>query len=120
MVKIRRSAKVVLGAPPSEPDRSGALAQKDVGRTLASDVLRALIAQSTHIDVFEEMLSGTEYDRSDGKMQLVNQGRAQILSNGGYAATEADVTVARCGGRLFQSGLNAFRDKSELRTSRHL
>src|ERR1700676_3443551 len=52
-------------------------------------------------------------------MQLVNQGGAQILPNGGYAATEADVTVARCSGRLLQSGLNAFRDKAKLRTSRH-
>src|ERR1700687_409840 len=52
-------------------------------------------------------------------MQLVNQGGAQILPNGGYAATEADVTVARCSGRLLQSSLNAFRDKAKLRTSRH-
>src|ERR1700674_5529941 len=65
------------------------------------------------------MLARTEQDRSDGEMQLINQGGAQILPNSGYAATEADVAAARCSGRLLQSGLNAFRDKAKLRTSRH-
>src|SRR6266545_8414890 len=53
-------------------------------------------------------------------MQLVNQRGAQILTNSGYAATEADITVARCSGRLLQSGVNAFGDKAKLRASRHL
>jgi hypothetical protein len=44
----------------SEPDGSHTLAQKDVGRTFARDVLRAFIAQSRHIDVVQEMLAGTE------------------------------------------------------------
>lgn len=48
-----------LGGPPNEPE-SGALAQKGVGRTFTREVLRAFIAQSTHIDVFQEMLPGTE------------------------------------------------------------
>src|SRR2546430_10187319 len=52
-------------------------------------------------------------------MQLVNQGGAQILPNRGDAATETDVTAARCSGRLLQSGVNAFGDKAKLRTSRH-
>src|SRR5271155_3553791 len=52
-------------------------------------------------------------------MQLVNQGGAQVLANGGYAAAEADVTAARCNGRLLQSGLNTFRHKAKLRTSGH-
>src|SRR2546428_5706327 len=52
-------------------------------------------------------------------MQLVNQGGAQILPNGGYAATEADVAAVCCSGRLLQSGVNAFGDKAKLRTSRH-
>src|SRR6266571_6570769 len=52
-------------------------------------------------------------------MQLVNQGGSQILPNSGYAATEADVAAARCGGRLLQSGVNASGDKAKLRTSCH-
>jgi hypothetical protein len=48
------------GGPPSEPDGSRAPAQKNVGRTFTRDVLRAFIAQSTHIDVIQEMLPGTE------------------------------------------------------------
>src|SRR5712692_9991713 len=105
--------------PPSEPDGSRALAQKDVGRTFARNVLRAFIAQGAHIDVVQEMLPGTEQDRSDGEMQLVNQAGAQIPPNSGYAATEADVAAARGSARLLQSGVNAFGDKAKLRTSRH-
>src|ERR1700682_570832 len=52
-------------------------------------------------------------------MQLVNEGGAQILPNGGDAATEADIAAARCSARLLQSGVNAFGDKAKLRTSRH-
>jgi hypothetical protein len=44
----------------SPPDGSRAFAQKDMGRTLARNVLRAFVAQSTHIDVIQEMLPGTE------------------------------------------------------------
>src|SRR5216684_5866811 len=100
-------------------DGSRALAQEDVGRTFARDALRAFIAQSTHIDVVQEMLPGTEQDRPDGEMQFVDQGGAQILPNGGYAATEAHVAAARCIARLLQSGVNAFGDEAKLRTSRH-
>src|SRR5437667_6843528 len=52
-------------------------------------------------------------------MQLVNQGGAQILPHGGYAATEADVAAVCCSGRLLQSGVNALGHKAKLRTSRH-
>src|SRR5512143_3887047 len=52
-------------------------------------------------------------------MQFVNQGRAQILPNSGYAAAEADVAAACSSGRLLQSGMNTFGDKAKLRTSRH-
>jgi hypothetical protein len=46
--------------PNSERREPGALAQKDVSRSFARDVFRALITRSTHIDVVEEMFSGTE------------------------------------------------------------
>src|SRR5216684_5537486 len=65
------------------------------------------------------MFPGTEEDRLDGEMQLVNQAGAQIPPNSGYAATEADVAASRRSGRLLQSGVNAFGDKAKLRTSRH-
>src|SRR5256714_10067816 len=52
-------------------------------------------------------------------MQLVNQGGAQILPNGGSAATEADVTAVCCSGRLLQSGVNALGHKAKLRTPHH-
>src|SRR3984885_12375890 len=99
----RKIAKRARGAPPRLPRH----------------ILGAFIAQSTHIDVVQEMLSGTKQDGSDGEMQLVNQAGAQKLPNGGYATTQADVATARCGSRLFHSGMNAFGDKAKLRASRH-
>src|SRR5882762_3493346 len=112
-------SKQGLSGPPSEPDGSRAFAQKDVGSTFARDVLRAFIAQSTHVDVVQEMLPGTEQDRPDGEMQLVDQGGAKILPNDGYATTDANVAAARSSGRLLQGGVNALGDKAKLRTSRH-
>src|SRR6266446_4969318 len=98
---------------------SRALAQEDVGRAFARDVLRAFIAQATHIDVVQQMLPGTEQDRPDGEMQLVDQAGAQILPDSGYAATEAHVAAAGCSARLLQGGVNAFGDKAKLRPSGH-
>src|SRR5216683_88122 len=98
---------------------SWALAQKDVSRAFARDMLRAFIAQSARVDVLQEMLSGSEQDRPHGEMQLVDQRRAQILADGGDAATKAHVAVAGSGPRLFQSGVYAFGDKAEFRVSRH-
>jgi hypothetical protein len=46
---------MALGDPLSDADVSGALAQKDVGRTLARNILRAFMAQGTHIDLVQEM-----------------------------------------------------------------
>jgi len=43
-----------------DPRRSRTLAQKDVGRTLACNMLLAFVAQSMHIDVLQQMLPGTE------------------------------------------------------------
>src|SRR6267378_896504 len=63
--------------PEGPPSESRALAQKDVGRPFARRVLRAFVAQSPQIDVAQEMLPRTEQDRSDGEMQLVDQGGAQ-------------------------------------------
>src|SRR5213083_757944 len=52
-------------------------------------------------------------------MQLVDQGRLQILPNSGHATTEADVAPARCCSRLFKSCVYAFGNKAKLRSSRH-
>src|SRR5216117_2912825 len=106
-------------ATPNIRAQSRALSQKDMGRTFARNALRAFIAQSTHIDVVQEMLAGTEQHRPDGEMQVVNQGGAQILPNSRYAATEADVATARCSARLLQSGVDPSGDKAKLRASRH-
>src|SRR3989454_884575 len=101
------------------PDSSRAPAQEDVGRSFARDGLHDLVAQGTHIDAVQEMLPGTEQDRPDGEMQLVNQACAQILPDSGYAAAEADVAAVRCSARLLQGGVNAFGDEAKLRPSRH-
>jgi hypothetical protein len=98
-------------------NESRTLAHEDVGRTITCDEFRAFIAQSMHIDVVREMLPGTEQDRPDSEMKLVDQAGPQILPNSGYAAAEADVTATCCRGRWLQSGMNAFGDKAKLRTS---
>jgi hypothetical protein len=49
-----------LGVQSSDSDASRALTQKDVSRTFSRNVLHAFIAQNAHIDVFQEMLPGTE------------------------------------------------------------
>src|SRR5207248_9685141 len=65
------------------------------------------------------MLARAQQDGSNGEMQLVNQGSAQILPDRGHATTEAYVAGARCISRLFQSGVNTFGDKTKLRASLH-
>ena len=54
----RSGLKERLGGPTGEQSR--ALVQKNVSRTFTRDVLHAFIAQSTHIDIAQQMLSGTE------------------------------------------------------------
>src|SRR5256714_10046625 len=90
---------------------SGPLAQEDVGRAVARDVLRAFIAQGAHVDVVQEMLAGTEQDGPDGEMQLVDQGGAEILADSGDAAAEADVAGAPCRPCLLQRGVDTFRSR---------
>ncbi len=97
-----------LGGPPNEPDGLRTFVQENVSGTFARDVLDAFIAQSTHINVVQEMLCGTKQDRLDSEMQLVNQASAEILPNRGYAATHADVAAVCRDSRLLQSGVNAF------------
>src|SRR5262245_64994999 len=94
---------------------SRALAQKDVGRAFARDRFRAFVSQRAQIDAVQEMLSRSEQDRPHDQMQLVDQARAQVLPNRGYAATHADVAFARGGACLVQSGMNAVRDEPKLR-----
>ena len=52
-------------------------------------------------------------------MQLVNQPCTQVLANGGYAAAEAHVAAVRGSIRPLQCDVDAFGDKTELRSSRH-
>jgi hypothetical protein len=47
------------------------------------------MARRTHIDVVQEMLSGTEQNRPDGEMQLVNRPGEETLPNSAYATASA-------------------------------
>src|SRR5215472_12521417 len=91
-----------------------ALAQEYVGRALAGDAARALITQGAHIEALEERLSAAEQHRPHGEVQLIDETGAQILADGGHSPAEADVAAAGRGERLFESGVNAFRDKAKL------
>src|SRR5215475_4043630 len=79
----------------SENSASSALAQDDVHRALARNVLHAIIAEHAGVDAAQNVLAGAEQHRADGQMQLVDQPRAQILANRGDAAAETDVAAPR-------------------------
>ena len=89
------------------------------GGTSARDVLDAFIAQRAEIDTVQQMFPGPEQDGRDRQVQLVDQGGAQILPNGGHAAAQPDVAAARRVPRLLQRGVNAVGDEPELRAALH-
>src|SRR6267378_2204242 len=65
------------------------------------------------------MLASTEQNGRDGEVQLVNECRAQVLPNRGYAATQSDVAAPRRIRRLLQRGVNTPGDEPKLRAARH-
>src|SRR5215831_20600992 len=65
------------------------------------------------------MLPGTEQDRRDDEVQLVDQPGAKVLANRRDAATEANVAAARRGSCLLQGGTNTFGNEPELGVSLH-
>src|SRR5258705_7212411 len=58
----RRPAAPETAGFSGEPDGSRALAQNDVHRALARDVLPAFVAHPTHVDIVQERLPGAEQD----------------------------------------------------------
>ena len=58
-----------------------ALCQHHVRGVRRGDVLRALIAELGRVDLGEKGFPGAEEDRSNGKVHLVDQTRAQLLPN---------------------------------------
>src|SRR5215471_12632927 len=65
------------------------------------------------------MLPGTEQDRRDDDVQLVDQPDAKVLANRRDAATEANVAAARRGSCLIQGGTNTFSNEPELGVALH-
>src|SRR5882672_3457612 len=88
-------------------------------RALARNGLPALVAQSTRVDVVQEVLAGAEQNRSDREMQLVDQPGAQELSDCGHASAQPDVAVARGGLRLLERGPNSVGNEIEYGAALH-
>src|SRR5215467_9259269 len=65
------------------------------------------------------MLAGAEQHGAKGEMQLIDQRGPQVLTNGRYPTTEANIEPARCGTCLLQCGVNAFRDEVKHGASCH-
>ncbi len=65
------------------------------------NVLGAAIAELRCVDASEKVFPGTEKDRRDGEMHLVDQASAKVLANRGDSAAKPDVlTVGGLGGSL--------------------
>ena len=58
------------------------------------DVLGAAIAEPWRIDAGEKVFAGSEEDRGNGKVHLVDESGAEILPDRRHAAAEADVPAA--------------------------
>src|SRR5512143_1070316 len=76
----------MTGHPPSHSLAQGHVA----GGTSAGDVLHALVAQCTRIAIMQLVFPGTEQDGRGGQVELVTESGAQILPDGGYAATQSN------------------------------
>ena len=87
--------------------------------TFTGHVLETFIAQGVHIDAVPELFTGAHEHRPDDQMQLVDVAGAQILPDGGHAATEAHVAAAGSRFRLFQCGLDAVGDEEEICAALH-
>ncbi len=72
-------------------------------RSFASDVVRALVAQSTQVDPVQKMLPGAKQNGSDGEMQLIDERGLQELPDRGYSATKANVASTCSVCRLLKS-----------------
>src|SRR5689334_8479651 len=101
------------------PAQSCTLAQKNVRSPLPRKALHAFVAQRRHIDVNQEMLTGTKQNRSHREVQLIDQAGSEILANSRYTASQAHVAITRCSARLLQGGVHAFGDEVKLGTPRH-
>src|SRR5690349_7517080 len=88
-------------------------------RAIAGNRLHAFVAQRGQIDTGEQGVALPEQHWPDGQVQLVDEPRAQILTDRRHAAAQPDISTARRLPRLSQRGVNAIGDKPKLRAARH-
>src|SRR5579863_2102723 len=113
--RMRRSITI----PCSRSCRGRAASDKDVEGALAREVARAFIAERAQVEVPEQLLAGAEQHGSDREMQLVDETRAQVLTDGVDASAQAYVAAAGGAPRLCERRMNALRDEAELGSARH-
>ena len=78
-----------------------AFGKNDVCRVSRGYVLGALVAEFESVDICQKVLSGSKQYRGNGKVHLIDEPGAKILSDGRDSAAEPDVfSVGRIGGSL--------------------
>ena len=75
-------------------------------RSFSWHISRALVAERSQIEASEQRLAGTKQHRPDGQVHFVDEAGAQVLSNRGGPAAEADVTVTSGRFRSLEGGMD--------------
>src|SRR5688500_3675119 len=81
---------------------------------------RSAVAERRQVEAGEQVLPGAEQDGRHGEVHLVDQAGLQILTNGGDAATDANVVAAGRGPRTLQRRVDAPGDEVEDSPGFHL
>jgi hypothetical protein len=89
---------------------------RDVG---CGNVLGAVIAELWSVDTGEQVLPGTQQDRGDGQVHLVDQSCAKVLPDRGYAAAKPDVLAVGGVGRSLKRCVDTIGDEMENRAAFH-
>src|SRR3954471_2877789 len=116
----------VLTLRPAEKDRftqlseSLASCQHDVGCGRGGYMGRALIAQGREIEAIHQMLAGPEQLWRNRQVQLVDELRLEVLSDGRHAAANLHILPPSCRRRPFHRLADTARDKVEDRAAFHL
>ena len=79
----------------------------------------ALIAEVGCVNALKQAFSGTEQDRRNGQMHLIDKSCTKILPNSGHPAAEPDILSVRSVNSSFKCAVNAIGDKVEGSTSAH-
>jgi hypothetical protein len=95
------------------------LSEHEVRRVGRRHVFSAQVTQRRGVNVGEEMLAGTQEDRADGDVQLINEPRFEVLPDRRHSTAEPNIpTIGGVTGPL-QCRVDSFCDEMESRAALH-